>query len=544
MATKSQPAKNEEKKPILGLRTFASDQAAMKHAREKAAPEAAAPQTDATPEQPKAAPEPVPQAAPIEVHKDVAPTVTKLDEQGEHIPAFHELSKTHNAEQAKFDIDDTEGAFGATVITDTKKSGFRLFPQIGSNLAAWWKKITTPRKKKTNTYAVPDADLRKGVIQKATSQTGTMFTESNAALKERIRQRKQKREEASSDEAQTTWTANTEPGFALLDAPDDDVHTHAAPKNVEVVFKKQAAQTPPPPAPEPIAPEVEPEQTPSEPEVAALPVPTEPEPVVIAPAPAPAPVAVATPAPEPEPEAPVITKAPKRRDSIPSSRLLDFDTNILSIVIFIGIIGFIVIFFLSRGFIGVILPQNEAGNATSATANNPLLSSAPQRDMLLSNLTPLAIEDVLQLTQKASGSTLQEVRLLLSSDKPLSSSRFFSIIGAVVEPSFVQTITDIRLAASNQPTRGILLATNNEVTARGGMLAWEATMFPAVNTIFRGSVASSTASSFVDEQINGIDVRILYTSSGDAKIVYGFIDDTTIAITPDHAQFRTVLDHQ
>ncbi|MCA9367397.1 hypothetical protein KC887_04010 [Candidatus Kaiserbacteria bacterium] len=524
-----------------GLRTFASDQAVLQKTDTTPA-STVAPTATETPTQPTT-PEAVPQAAPIKAHK----TVKKLNEQGEHIPAFHELSKQDDGPKTKIAIDDTEGAFSGTIITDTKKDRFKFFPALSASLNNWWKEITTPKKKQTQTYAVPQAELRKGVIQKATSKSGTIFTADSETLRERIKQREQQKTVSQPittppvHEPETTWSANTEPGFALLDEPDEAVAVVEAapvdrtPQNVTVTLTKRTVTTPPvepkeSAAPAPVA---EPSTAPEMFDRWAAAA-NQSEPVIKKPV-APTPTAV-----EPKTSAPIKPIMVKQG----RSHFLDFDTNILSLILFFAITGFLVIVLFSGDVLNGVLPERSQ-TVDLSRETVALLDSATQRDMLLTNLTPLAIEEVMVLSQKTFGNSVQELRLMLGVDTPLSTERFLSLISANVEPSFAQNIVAVRLAVSNQPTRGILFGVTDPTTARGGMLAWEETMLPSVSTVFQNGFASSTlAAGFVDERIAAVDVRVLYNSDGVEKLVYGFIGDNIILITPDKTQFQTILDYK
>ncbi len=130
----------------------------------------------------------------------------------------------------------------ATIITDTKKDRFRLFPAIGDSLKKWFednkKNFLT---KKTPKYTVPETTRRKGVIQKATSKTGTFVASDHSLIYKRIKERDQETKErvASNDIKRnignvqvikkrttketpehtptTTWSSHIESTFPLLD---------------------------------------------------------------------------------------------------------------------------------------------------------------------------------------------------------------------------------------------------------------------------------------------------------------------------------------
>lgn len=126
-------------------------------------------------------------------------------EKPKHIPAFHELQKQVKkiqGEPVKKDSSNqsskpihTNIGFDATVITDTKNNRKNLILEITKSLTSWFKNATKPKKKKTPKYSVPEANHRKGVIQKATTKTGSIFTADSETLKEHIRLRQKQKEE-------------------------------------------------------------------------------------------------------------------------------------------------------------------------------------------------------------------------------------------------------------------------------------------------------------------------------------------------------------
>ena len=139
---------------------------------------------------------------------------------------------------AKIYIKDSgENTGGATIITDTKKDRFKLFPAIGESLKNWFKELQkNHEEKKKPKYTVPETTRRKGVIQKATSQTGKITTADHDSLQEKIRQRLQKEIVGFGNETKedhVTWTPNTEPGFPLLEAGDN-----TGISNIQIVPRK------------------------------------------------------------------------------------------------------------------------------------------------------------------------------------------------------------------------------------------------------------------------------------------------------------------
>jgi len=137
--------------------------------------------------------------------KSPVPKVTKAPEK---IPSFHELQKAvgaiNQASKTNTDSSDSKKSKnkkgiqaerrvgGGTVITDTKKVGRPQHPSLLTGIASW---LTSFKKKKKAApkMAIPETRRRKGVIQEATTKTGTIFTADGDTLKERIRERARER---------------------------------------------------------------------------------------------------------------------------------------------------------------------------------------------------------------------------------------------------------------------------------------------------------------------------------------------------------------
>jgi hypothetical protein len=75
-----------------------------------------------------------------------------------------------------------------TIITDTKQNHVSFLSAFATTITGWWhtkQKVAADRKQPK--YTVPDAERRKGVIQKATTQTGRISTADHAAVVSRIK---------------------------------------------------------------------------------------------------------------------------------------------------------------------------------------------------------------------------------------------------------------------------------------------------------------------------------------------------------------------
>jgi hypothetical protein len=144
------------------------------------------------------------------------PTVTPLPPHSSLSKKAVPVPKIIAAEprETSFIVDNDDGG-AATIITDTKRGRFKLFPAIMLSIKSWFAdKKKAHAAKKAPKYTVPETTRRKGVIQRATSQTGKFTSSDFESIQERIRNRKK---EDQKPEATTTWSANTEPGFPLLE---------------------------------------------------------------------------------------------------------------------------------------------------------------------------------------------------------------------------------------------------------------------------------------------------------------------------------------
>ena len=188
------------------------------------------------------------------------------------IPAFHELQKKailkhKEEERAKSVVVERKNGSKTSIpkkprpihlgsdsmiIRDTKITRIKFIPSVVASIKNWFKNLSNKRKRRSiPTYNVPETDRRKGVIQKATSKTGTLFTADNETLKEQIRLRQRSgRAQTEEVEYETNWSPYTETGYNLLEAPEEteisDVPRWDSDTNnsVSLEFKKLTREIP------------------------------------------------------------------------------------------------------------------------------------------------------------------------------------------------------------------------------------------------------------------------------------------------------------
>lgn len=490
---------------------------------------------------------------------------------------------------------DNEEAATATIIRDTKHNRFRLFPAISTSLKQWFLEIKEKYfTKKAPKYTVPETSRRKGVIQEATSKTGKLTTFDRTSLQERIRQRQ---ERTVPKEPTTTWSANTEPGFLLLEEPDEEIEEEPKVSNVKIETRKSFRTPPPPkpvetipvPPPTPIVPPpvaiIEPPK-PIEPIIVPPPTPTVevPSPVTVTQTtpptlnerpvtPQPKPVeAVLVPPPTPIVPPPVETtsnlplvrtlaseetasredqarqtqlevKSDTKRRPVGLTRLqpknlrdwlFSLNTNLISL----GVIGLLVVLSITS-LVGYFWFY-ESNQLTLTTAPSyPSILSVPLQAVFVSDLTKENLFKQIIENQKQSKYETLQIALISSptGEKLLPATSLINTIGDNINSVFAHSIKTIYFGNANRISPFLVMKITDQDTARGGLLTWEENMADDLKPLFvafKPDLATSTAGlSFSDIVIAGNDARILKASDGTELLIYALTKENILIITSD-----------
>ena len=536
-----------------GMRTFASDFARAKETRTpKRTPVPVAPQKPPTPPTPT-----------VPVAKQ--PQTTQTAQASTRIPAFHELQKT----VADIDLSGkaalpkkpstlhsatNRAVGGGAIITDKRKPSFSLFRESKRSIGAWFK---NRKKKSTPKLAVADAGRRKGVIQQATTKSGTIFTADSETLRERILERNR---QSNIKKPETSWSPYTEPGYDLLPA---------ATKNVVVEFKKRSVPAPPPPAisepEEPqfvaesydeIAPEPIEETVPVEAEMMAEvqvlpvpivvppPVPEEPEEIIESvevpveaeePEASAEPIALPLDVPpvEPEPEeleepeepAPKVVVTSGSETELLNRPPVGISTNQLTLYISAGLALVLVTIF----FVWFIM---NAQNNQTTSASDPAIGSDTDtiRYLINDSFSPTALRSYTNTRQ------FTTLVLVNEQDEVLPSALVFDRVVPDLPVSIRQHVTAVRFIQYDTSVPQLVLTISDSSSVTGAMLSNEARLFEALEPLYGNALTGP----FVDQTISGVDVRTLRESS----LTYGIINGNTlvIALSPEtFANTVTVL---
>lgn len=496
--------------------------------------------TEDTPKQ-KRVPEPIKIVEPTK--KDL-PAMPETPTRGTTIPSFHELQKAVAKDEKK----KPNIGYDATVITDTKHKRFRLFPALTASIGKWFKNLTKKKKKNKHTYSVPETSHRKGVIQKATTKSGAIFSADSDTIKEHIRKRRQKEDEKApekkEDEPETTWSPFTETGYALLDDEEETVTAPAPTKNVTVEYKKiseapHVVATPPPapePEPEPVEEELIENEPAPEPETKNLeeeldedrwsnvePT-TEPEPVteeVV----------------EPEPETPAEPEQTSK-ETEGGGLLHQFDTNTLTLVLVVMVVGFVAILLISRAVIDYLnQPEEVVSLLTELSSSEPVLSGAQVLALKVNNDTVnrLPAEANEAATEAPVG--LVEIPVVSPIGDEISPSYFFELMRFKTTPPLRQVVTTARFVTVNRNVPAVILHFTDIETTRGEMLQWEASLAEDFARLY--DLPATDLGSFEDTAIEGSEVRSI-SYEGKRVLIYGFIGSNTLLISDDAATFAQI----
>jgi hypothetical protein len=429
-----------------------------------------------------------------------------------------------NDKNTSFIVENEDGA-PATIITDTKRDRFKLIPAIIDSISSWFaaKKLSY-KVKKAPKYTVPETTRRKGVIQKATGVTGKLATSDFSSIHERIKQRKENDEKPDSS---TTWSANTEPVFLLLENPLPPAVT-----NVQVVPKKSFRNI----SVEKVEIEAKPEV---KVEVVAPKVVPLPAPVIVDPTTYEEPVGQEI-VPEilyEEQDEEVAPQTETTKKPLSTFRLLLLNTNSLAL----GISG-LVLALVIVSIYGYFM----------FTGEDTYISEADKNETLLILDTPLKLAsgksnqkvDVLEIINAIKSDNEETIQIALmfsgSQTNVIPPHVLLSILDLGFEKNLSRAISHLRIGYTKADSPFLLLKVTDGTVAKGGLLTSEATLQQNLSEIFAFS-PDPKATKFIDDKLAGNDVRVLKTLSGNDLLIYGIIDNVVI-ITTDSQSFTELKD--
>lgn len=586
-------------KPLPKLRTFQIDQA---HARGDVSvpitkkdplptPSVSAPKITVTASK-KAEPAPPPKK-PAAVTPSVTPPAFHELKEHAHKKIEHIIAKETAVPAKTVTVRDKKSAprsfaAEATVITSAKKSDFNFFEAVSKSFKEWLqgfgKNDTTPK------YTVSTVDRRKGLIQKATTSTGALFTSDTISIKEEITRKREDQTEKEPHDIHLSWSPKTEPVFTLLEEPHKRL---ALPEKKPVTVHYKKKSIPPPQIIEPVIASSIPKRaftpptdakvpqwesdsittpdSPYAPSVYTPPAPTapvmtpppvfkvperiipsvpQPPPVVHVRAPqAPAITTVTPPAtvPLPAPQAPLSFTKPGT--SIPTKpnpktsylrrglrELFRFDTTVATVVAVGSIISFVMVFLIVKTLVGMIMPTSTPSIIVSEAM--PLTPAGEVIDVAISAPTKEALVSALQSQQRPADAVV-EFRIVEADGTPLSASTFWQLLEFNSDSSLARALTEVRIGYTDGNYMLVFTATDT-TTVFGALLTWEQLMGEEVLPLFKEDPTSVT--SVTDETAANSDVRVIKNGS-EVVLVYGFINKNTVVITESLEAYQATVEN-
>jgi hypothetical protein len=429
-------------------------------------------------------------------------------------PPFHALKATaqkqlHDASAAHAvgdSISITNDESGAVVITDTKTGGFRLGRGIIAAIREWWLMYRArARAKALPKYVVPDADHRKGVIQRATSQTGRSISDDVAPLRESIKERVVAPEPVPPVQVPPTITnVNVVPLQRPLAATPPPVEIPPVVRPAPII----APEPVPPPAEEQPLPRAEPEPSPEEEKLT--------------------PIAVTPPA---------ATRNNQRLRLTRPSRTLFTPTTLA-----LGVVGIAVV------LAGVLLGMKTASFFTTTPIVDPAdpvtpqptppVAGLPNESLLLTggDSRSVIFERITDNLVHSSNTAARTLRLERAGTS-LPPHELLTTIDPTIPLDLAYGVTDLRIGRTSDGVLFVVLSVTDRLGAWGGLLQWEPTLPQALEPLFEST--DNPAVSFVDRTTDTFDLRV-YRDGSAEELAYGFANDTTVIITTTTAVFQEV----
>jgi hypothetical protein len=470
-----------------------------------------------------------------ELQKNVA--IIQENISAETVRSAHSAHKRKTPKESKPERVRPNIGYDATVITDKQVSSFKLFPAVISSIKEWFKKH---KKKREPKYTVTETERRKGVIQRAATKTGTIFTADNETLREQIRRRRSQIHSRTSDGVtETIWSPFTETGYTLLEAPDEV-------QNVVVAYKR----------PRPIEPV-------AQPITVAKPAPLAPAEIVTS---ASAPASVETqinderwedshveeaiPLAVSFPEEPVALATEEDTEPLPPEEPTEYvppgkqsiftalDTNTMTVMLLLTIIAVVAMVFISR-MLYIKYTETSPDTAPVQIQSEPIFSTAELVAIPLTVETLDAIPQLLARSVASSSNSLVEYIIVSSIGDEVSASYLFELLDFRTIPSLRQSLLATRFATIQHSEPAIILTFTDTDTVHGGLLAWEATMTDDLRALY--AIPTEVTTAFVDETIAGKDVRVL-RQNGDVVLLYSMVTRNLAIITTDSESFTHLVE--
>lgn len=390
-----------------------------------------------------------------------------------------------------------------TIVTDTKRKRFRLFPAMYEALRNWlFEKKEDFESSREPTHMVAPAERRKEVIEQAAGGSALAPRDDYQHVRERLRHVPRTRSSnaielrKASEVPAPSWTHTTD--GQRTSEPAQQTTPHDADTPAPQPPKPAAVPKPEPAAPPTTEPAPEPPLTD-----------TKVPPAPVTPQPAPQPTRV------PRPQFAPTTAAPQRRSYITIA--------IVGVIAVVLGVGTTLWFFGGGARDDAPVVRTDVGTTfIDASANEPVALGESHRALM---------QSLAAAHDAASRSSITEFYPVTAGGaEPASHEEIMQVFTPTAPGSFLRTITAIGFGTYRDAPYLVLKVTSFD-TALGGMLAWEPTIVADLAPFF--GTEPATNERFTDIVHANRDVRVLTDASGNDRIAYSFLNRSTILISVD-----------
>ncbi len=419
---------------------------------------------------------------------------------------------------------------GGTVITNQNQDRFKLLPSMWEAVKLWFQQTENAlakraEKKRQSIPTVRTFEDRKDIIKKAASVGALAPKNDYAKLAEKLPPRsKQPLPPARSTVLIADKAAVPAPSWGHYEGQKVPVVSEVKPVTPTVTQVPPPVVTPPPLPPPPI-----------------------PEPI---PVPIPEPVVVEE-VVRPEPTPPVIVETPRVKPAVPVKPAAPRTKKNFTWLFYVGVVTTAIVAIVSgAGLVSWLLGETDPTVVTVTNGPTNTIEPTPIRDDSSAKaILPRTRADWYANVSASSRDgviTIIPVVNIGGAEKTATTPDVLATLNWGVEPALVRSISDITFIMADQKPV-IILKVSTFDTAFGGLLLSERQLSGELFPLF-GPVVTSTykvgvgtvSPEFVDELASNHDVRVLKDEMENERLVYGFVDQNTIVITPDKETFSII----
>ncbi len=224
---------------------------------------------------------------------------------------------------------------------------------------------------------------------------------------------------------------------------------------------------------------------------------------------------------------------PESKFSLP--RLSNLTTNTLTL----GILSILLLMTVSGLGINYLLKANSDKEiVVDNSLPSPLILPNIKTEFIV--LPIVSGEGIKDEVEKITSETTALVFVKAGTAKePVANTGLLNLLTESSNAGILSSLKQIYFGKNDLGTPFVLLLIGDEVTARGGMLAWEETLYQDFSTTF-DLAQTENEPRFIDRVIDEVDARVLLDENNNELLTYGLINNMII-ITTDSLTFGELV---